>query len=233
MDSSADIALIGGGAGGLQLSLESLRLLEQHGFAFSIGTPPVLTTLLSAHGVELERLDNLVAEHADTADALLAAADVILKQVEIERPVLVLVPGNPMMLNSLSRFLMAEGQRRELTVERLAGISTLDVVINELGIDVAARGLQVFAAQGVVDGRSMPSPDMPTVILGLGGIDADLLDQLTQTLSGGYRGDHGVTLVNVGPDGATSHATGPLSSLGEFAEHLHSGSSFFIGPTSR
>ena len=45
MGSTADIVLIGGGTGGLQLSVEGLRLIEQHGFAFTVGVSPVLTAL--------------------------------------------------------------------------------------------------------------------------------------------------------------------------------------------
>ena len=165
MTKTADIIIIGHGTGdALQLTLQAQHILERFGFAFAIGAPPLLTKMLTASGVELEHLDERMLAASDPSEALMTAADVILKQAEIEQPVIVLVPGNPLFLNSLSRFLVAEGGARKLVVQRLAGISQLDVIINELGIDVAARGIQVFDAAGIAAGRSQPDPRVPTVL---------------------------------------------------------------------
>jgi uncharacterized protein YabN with tetrapyrrole methylase and pyrophosphatase domain len=234
---TADIIIIGHGTGdALQLTLQAQHVLDRFGFAFAIGAPPLLTKMLTASGVELEHLDERMLAASEPSEALLAAADVILKQVEVEQPVIVLVPGNPLFLNSLSRFLVAEGGARKLVVQRLAGISQLDVIINELGIDVAARGIQVFDAAGIAAGRSQPDPRVPTVLLRVVELVSGnglSLDDLKGLLGATYPGSQPVTLFNIDPTSdATSHATAPLSQIATFGEHVHAGSSFFLGPIS-
>lgn len=227
-----DIVLIGCGAGGpLQLSTEAHRLLERYGFAFSVGVSAQVTHHLGATAVEIERLDELITDHEDPADGLLAAADLIFKQVEIERPVLVLVPGNPLFLNSLSRFIVAEGQRRDIHVRRIAGVSLIDVAINELGIDVSARGIQVFDVDGIVERGNQPALGVPTLLVGFTPSDGEeRLGRLRVRLAARVPPEHQVTLVNVGHDGATTRASAPFARFEEFAQHLHGGSCVFLGP---
>lgn len=173
----------------------------------------------------------------DPADALLAAAEVVLKQTEVESPVLVLVPGNPLFLNSLSRFLVAEGGARELRVQRLAGVSQLDVLVNELGIDVAARGLQLFDAGRVVTSHSQPDPYVPAVLFRAGDLlagDGASMATLRADLATVYPTTHPITLFNIDQAGdGTSFATAPLADITEFTAHLHAGSSLYIGPIRR
>jgi uncharacterized protein YabN with tetrapyrrole methylase and pyrophosphatase domain len=174
---------------------------------------------------------------SEPADALLAAADLILKQTEVERPVLVLVPGNPLFLNSLSRFLVAEGRARDLKIQRLAGVSQLDVIVNELGIDIAARGLQLFEAGQIAKGASQPNPQIPAILFRAGDLLADDttgVSSLQAVLAAVYTGDHPVTLFNIDPksDG-TSFATAPVADLADFTAHVHAGSSLYIGPIGR
>lgn len=220
----------------MQLTVQARSVLERFGFAFAIGVPPLLAKVLGASGVELEPLDERMLAADEPADALLVAADVIFKQTEVEQPVIVLVPGNPLFLNSLSRFLLAEGGSRDLTVQRLAGVSQLDVIVNELGIDVAAHGLQVFDVVGVCSGRSVPVPAVPAVLLRVADLvrnDAASMSTLRQSLDSVYPADHPVTLFNIDPAGDTSSfATAPLSDVEEFQRHVHGGSSLFLGPTS-
>lgn len=220
----------------MQLTVQARTVLERFGFAFAIAVPPLLAKVLAASGVELEHLDERMIAADEPVDALLAVADVIFKQTEAEQPVIVLVPGNPLFLNSLSRFLLAEGATRKLTVQRLAGVSQLDVIVNELGIDIAAHGLQVFDVVGVSSGRSLPVPAMPAVLMrvaDLVGNDTASMSTLRQSLGAVYPIDHPVTLFNIDPTGDTSSfATAPLSEIDEFLAHVHVGSSLFLSPTS-
>jgi len=233
-----DIIIIGHGTGdALQITAQAQQVLHRFGFAFAIGVAPLLSRLLTASGVELDHLDETMLALPDPADALLAAADIVFKQVEVEQPVVVLVPGNPLFLNSLSRFLIAEGGARGLAVQRLAGVSQLDVIVNELGIDVAGRGLQVFDAPSLVAGTSVLVPTVPVVVFraselttGTGERYAALLGQLGDA----YPPDHAVTMFNIEPlDDRTSFASVPLAKAAELAEHLHIGSSLFIRPIAR
>lgn len=237
----ADIILIGHGTGdALQLTVQAQSVLQRYGFAHAIGVPPLLTRFLSSAGVDLEHLDERMLAAGEAADALLVAADQILKQTEVERPVLVLVPGNPLFLNSLSRFLVAEAGSRDLSVQRLAGVSQLDVIVNELGIDVAARGLLLLEARHVALGRSQPNPEVPSILFRAGDLIEDDDDDGTNVaalqvaLATVFPTDHPVTLFNIGLTGdGTSFATAPLADLAEFSAHLHAGSSMFIGPVRR
>lgn len=233
MSTTADIILIGHGSGdALQLTLQAQGVLQRHGFALAVGVSPRLERVLASSKVDLEHLDERMLAVGDPADSLLIAADAILKQTEVERPVIVLMPGNPLFLNSLSRLLVAEGAGRKLTVQRIAGVSQLDLAINELGIDVAARGLQVFDAAAVARGRTRPDPAIPALLFRASDLltnDQSPLEALHSLLRELYPGTHPVTLFNVDPaSDATSFATTTVADFAGFAEHLHDGSSLYL-----
>lgn len=219
----------------MQLGLNAQNVLQQYGFAFSVAASPAFTRYLQSVGVELEPLDEVMLKADDSLDAILDAADLVLKQAELEQPVLVLVPGNPLFLNSLSRFLVSEGRARGLVVETLSGVSQLDVLINELGVDVAARGIQIFDASSLLAAETALNTLIPTVLFRLSGLTGggNSLAALKALLKSSYSDDHLVTLFNSGTSSTgPSHATCQLLAMEDFDEHIDSSSSLFIGPSS-
>src|SRR6185312_16526138 len=102
----------------------------------------------------------------------LDVARFVLERTSIERPVILLAPGHPMMFNALSRYLVLEGRRLGLNVVALPGISPLDAIAGAIGLDVATFGLQVFDATRLVR-RELPiNPRVPAILLHLDGFDA-------------------------------------------------------------
>jgi uncharacterized protein YabN with tetrapyrrole methylase and pyrophosphatase domain len=232
MAAEPDLYLAGFGTGsGLELSLEAESALRRIGFAMSINAPPALVRHLHARGVELQALDELLTGDEPWADRILGVADAVLRQLEFESPVAVLVPDNPLFLNPLSRFLVAECRVRGKTVATLAGVSQFDAVVNALGLDIGRRGLGLVDAASAAETWPMPLSS-PVVVFKVAALAADGgLSRLAARMRAIYPEDHEVTLVNVAfGEGATSHATLPLSRFEEFESRLGPGACLYLGP---
>jgi hypothetical protein len=73
--------------------------------------------------------------------------------------------GNPLLLNAVNRFLMVEAKKRGLTLGGFPGVSPIDVVVSELGIDVGTAGLQILSARGLVARSAALHPQVPLPLL--------------------------------------------------------------------
>ncbi len=225
------LVLVGFGVGDqFQITIQAQRMLNQHGFSFGIGIPPRLKKLLDSWNIEVEELDDRLDADLPWEDRLLDVADVVLGQTEVERPVLFLVPENPLFFNSLSRFLVAEGRAREVRVTVVPGTSQLDVLVNELGIDIAARGLQVLEASQFAAGKNPCHSSSPAVLFGLAALaESGSFDSLKKRLSHIYSPDHPVTLFTAATrDGGAVRATVLVSDFDELVGHITGLSSLYV-----
>jgi len=225
------LILIGFGNGdGTQITVEAEAHLRRHGVAYCLNAPPALVRYLKARNVALEPLDELLVNDRDWPDRLLDVADVVLRQSELEPPVCLLIPDNPLFMNPLGRFLVGELRERRAGVTVLPGVSRFDIVINELGLDVGRRGLAILDAAQAIEEWPMPTTS-PALVFQLAALAPEDLQRLAGQLRSKYPGTHNVTLVNVGfGDHVTTRATFPLSRFDEGIPYVSSGSCLFVPP---
>ena len=240
-----DIVLIGVGVGGgLQFTIESQRLLDKVGRAYALHLPTPLARHLRSLRIKTIDLSNRVADQRPMRDAYVDVAGFLLERAAVERPVVVLTPGSPLFLNTISRLLVLQGRRAGLEVQTLPGISPLDALISYVGVDVAAFGLQVFTGERLGSRPGRVDPTVPLAGMELAGVGvrhygADIDDEprryghLFGALARVYAPTHPATMVNVndGP-GGRSHATLPLRRFGEFVHNICENSHLFIDATS-
>ena len=236
-----DIILIGTGVGdGLQFTVESQRVLDKVGRAYALHLPVPLRRHLRSLRIKTVDLSDRFAEPRPLGEAYVEVAGFLLERAAIERQVVVLTPGSPLFLNSISRLLVLHGRRSGLQVETFPGISPLDALISYVGVDVATFGLQVFTGNRLASSPTRLDPAVPLAVMELAGVGLETsaadptvepkrYGRLLGALARIYPADHPATLVNVtGGNGRRSHATLPLRRFAEFIPNIRENSHLFI-----
>ena len=236
-----DLILLGYGVDDtLQLTVQTQRLLAQIGKVYSVSLPPALARFLKSQRIEIEDLTDRFAPGRPFSECYLDVADHLIRRTVEEQPVCFLSPGNPMFLNSLNRFLFMQAQQRGLEVQVLPGVSLIDAMISDLGLDVGTFGLQVFDARRLVTRRQVLNPAVPLVLVQLAGFSAEAVpeleapppeggyDDLAAYLAQFYPAEHFVTLINREPGQGAARATLPLARFGELVTNVRTSSSLFI-----
>jgi hypothetical protein len=220
-----------------QLSVEVQRTLSQYGRAFALGVGPNVRNLLRSLKIEVTELDNRFAVGRHFADVYADVIGTVLQRAAIEKPAILLTPGNPMFMNTVARTLVMEGRRLQLNVQVLPGISLFDTLVSEIGIDAGMRGLQVFDSHWLVANQLPMSSKVPALLLNLQGFGLEDVpgaetqrsyDPLIAHLQRFYRAEHSVTLIRTGPTGGLGFERAPLGDLATKADQLPSVTCLFL-----
>jgi hypothetical protein len=233
------LILVGFGVdNGLQLTIEGQRAVSAAEHVYSIGLPEVLRSQFRSSRIPVTDLDDRFKEGDDYAAAYLDVADYVLKQAAIEPPVALLVPGNPMFQNTLSRFLVQIARQRRIAVQIFPSVSIVDALISDIGLDVTAGGLQIFDARRLVRRAWTINVRIPLFVLALGGLfegadnassRAESLGALGAQLGRFYPQGHAVTLVTRSTGrGEIGHSTVQLRRLADLAPHVTLSSALFV-----
>ena len=227
------LVLAGFGASSpLQLTIEAQQMAVHAGSVLSLGLPERLKSLLARQGVTQTPLDHMLAGRP-FAEGYAAVGQAVLARAQSDPPAMFISQGSPMFMNAISRFLATEAARLELSVRILPGVSMIDVVVAEIGLDVGRAGLQTLSARGLVARPKALNPHMPILLLELagmaaGGESAEAYGPLVQLLQGAYPANQPVTLINMPGDASISRATVALSDFGELLPKIDTSSSLFI-----
>jgi hypothetical protein len=236
-----DIVLVGAGVGDtLQLTVETQRALVWAGRAFTVGVSPVVLRHLRSLGVECVDLSSRLAERRPWVEAYTEIAGFILEQAKIDPPVVLLVPGNPLLSNAMGRYVLVRARELGLHVQVLVAVSPVDTFVCQAGLDVGTFGLQVFDARRLVARAVSPNPGVPLLLLQLAGLaapeagtgasdDAAAYRPLTDHLARFYPSDHSVTHFSNASDGAIApFASVPLERFAELVPQIGAGSTLFV-----
>lgn len=201
-----DIYIVGLGIKSVQhLTLEAIDILKtcktvfvvDHGFGvhdFIRALGPEVVDLIPEYKEGQHRLITYQMMAARVVDAAMNAP-----------PVAFAIYGHPNWLVFPSELITDAASLLGLTVEAVAGISCIDTVVLELGIDPATHGLQIFEASGLVIGEVEINPSVPCMILQVDAfktetysrsrIDCERLNSLCDYLLRFYPADHEVISV--------------------------------------
>jgi len=239
--SRPDLLLVGYGVGdSLQITVQTSRTLARLGRCYVLGLPPNLAAYLRSIHVDAIDLVARLRPGLGFSEAYLALAEAILQEVADDPPVAVISPGNPLLSNSLNRFLLLKARERKLQVQVLPAVSPIDVLIATTGLDVGTFGVQVFDARRIVARQRHIDPSVPLVILELAGLAAtdpvapispssEAFEPLAELLRTTYPADHPVTHVADGSAGAQSGpVTVPLSAFATIVSGIGNGSMLFV-----
>lgn len=239
MPDQPDLVLLGYGVDdSLQLTVQTQRILAQAGKVYALALPPALARFLKSQRIEVEDLTDRFQPGRPYSDCYLDVADHLFRRAAQEQPVCFLSPGNPMFLNALNRFIVMQAGQRGLSVQTYPGVSLLDAIVSDLGLDVGTFGLQLFDARRLVSRGQQINTAVPLVLLQLAGFAAETVgghaaapadyEPLAAYLARFYPHEHLVTLLNREPGQGPARATLPLGRFAELVQHVAPSSSLFI-----
>ena len=235
MAEAAGPALVLAGFGSsspLQVTLEAHQMAVHLGHVLALGLPERLRSLLTRQGVEVTALDHVLAEKP-FAEGYAAIGQAVLARARKDPPAMFISQGSPLFVNAITRYLAAEAAQLKLTVRILPGVSPIDAIVAELGIDVGRAGLQTITAGGVVARPAAINPRVPLVLLELAGLaaagqSAEAYGPLVDVLRKVYPANQPITLVNMNGSGSIARLTVVLEKFGELLPKIDLSSALFI-----
>ncbi len=235
------LILAGYGVGdSLQLTVESQRALARAARVFAVGVPPNLGRLLKAQRIRPVGLSSCFAAGRPFAEVYLDIAETVLRQASEERPALLLSEGNPLLSNALNRFLLMKAKERKLATQVLPGVSPIDSLICQVGLDVGTFGLEVFDARRVYL-REMPiQPSVPLLLLQVAGVGLSETSSTAERSAEAYRplseylgrfyppAPMVVHLANSSDPAAAAASAAPLSAFDSLVPRFGPASTLFV-----
>ena len=221
-----------GASSELQLTVEAQQMAVRIGQVVGLGLSERLRVLLARQAVRVTPLDELFAGKP-FAEGYAAVAQAVLARAAKDPPAMFISQGSPLLVNAITRFLVAEATRLEIPFRVFPGISPIDVVVAEIGIDVGRVGLQTIAAAGLVARPAALNARMPLLLLQLAGLrpegaSAEAYGPLFECLQASYPTTQPVTLINMPGDGGITRATVTLSKFGELLPNIDTSSCLYI-----
>lgn len=92
-------------------------------------------------------------------------ADILLEEARREPGVAFAVYGHPLVLVDTSQIVIIEGQREGLRINVVPGVSSIDVLLAVLQLDVGVAGLQVLEVNQMVSRRIRPNPHVACFVM--------------------------------------------------------------------
>lgn len=229
------LILAGHGVGdSLQLTVESQRAIARASRLFVVSPPPAVERFL--RGQRLKPIDLAsVCRPGSYAEWYLDMAGTVLREVELNPPVALLVPGNPLLSNALVRFLVAKAKELRIQTSVLPAVSPIDTLICQVGLDVGTYGLQVFDARRLCERRLPISPAVPLLLLQVGGLAAGEtpgaeaagnFGPLAGYLARYYPPEH--PIVHLANDAASPAAAARLAAFPQLAAQFGPASTLFV-----
>lgn len=221
-----------GASSDLQLTVEAQQMAVHIGQVVSLGLPERLRVFLTRQAVTVTPLDEIF-DGKPFAEGYAAVAQAVLARAEKDPPAMFISQGSPLLVNAITRFLVAEATRLEIPFRVFPGVSPIDVVVAEIGIDVGRSGLQTISAPSLL-ARPIPlNPRMPLLLLQLAGVrpegaSAEAYGPLVGRLREDYPDEQPITLVNMTGDGGITRATVTLSNFGELLPNINTSSCLFV-----
>lgn len=202
------------------------------GQVVSLGLPERLRTLLARQGVTVTPLDDLFAGKP-FAEGYAAVATAVLARAEKDPPAMFISQGSPLLVNAITRFLVAEALRLELPLRVFPGVSPIDVVVAEVGVDVGRTGLMTISANGVIARPAALNPRVPLLVLELAGLcpegaSAEAYGPLVELLRAEYPANQPITLINMAGEGGITRATVTLANFGELLPSIDASSCLYV-----
>lgn len=221
-----------GSSSPLQATIEVQQTAVRVGRVLSLGLPERMRSFLTRQGVTVSPLDDLFAGRP-FAEGYAAVAQAVLARAEKDPPAMFISQGSPLLVNAITRFLVAEALRLELSLRVFPGVSPVDVVVAEVGIDVGRTGLLTISASGLLARPVALNPRVPLLVLELAGVrpegaSAEAYRPLVELLQSEYPANQPITLINMAGDGGITRATVTLASFGEVLPNIDASSCLFV-----
>jgi uncharacterized protein YabN with tetrapyrrole methylase and pyrophosphatase domain len=172
LTSGPAIYLLGSGVYSFfDLTLRTQYLLQECRQVFFLHDLPSLERYLARLTPEPENLMPLY--YLEGRDRSEIYDDITRHVVEAARrapPVALLMHGHPLVYSSISERIIAQGERESLAVSVEPGVSSLDRIFVDLGLDIATRGIQILHASAAITEKTVLNPQVDALFFQMGSI---------------------------------------------------------------
>jgi len=188
-------------------TVEALRIMSKCTRIYSIvqESPQLWLPPGRTSEVPVVNVLGMYAEGAVRTENYDRVASAIFKALTETQTVGYVTYGNPLAYDSVAQNLIRQAQRSGTRIEIVAGISSIDTLLCDLGVDMAP-GIQIYEASWLVASRVRLNVAAAAILLQLGTFgsfrahyrdwrSAGSLEELRSYLMGSYPSSHKVTLV--------------------------------------
>lgn len=171
-----DIYVVGLGIKGIEhVTRETEAAFRRSNEILAVATHPAVLTYLESMGPKVTNLHTIsYREDEHRLDAYDTMAASVLAAALEHPPVTFALYGHPMIYVLPSRQVMQAAPYLGLKAEVQPGISSLDTIFCDLGIDPASDGLQMYEATDLLLRRRPLQPDVPCLIWQVGTVESVL-----------------------------------------------------------
>lgn len=240
-----DIHLVGLGISSVfQITAQAIQALRQSEEVFYLDTGvatdeylrqfcPRVTSLYAAH----------YAEGRGRLNAYNHMAAMVIDAALDHPPVTFAVHGHPLIAASAPSTVLKLAGVLDLAVDCQPGISAIDTVFADLGVDPVSSGCQMYEATDLLLRRRPLQPDVPALLWQIGSLESTLHTQrrslperfhrFVTYLLGYYAPTHRVTAIYSSPHPLMDSTTieCELSHLPDYSEELHAGFTLYVPAT--
>jgi uncharacterized protein YabN with tetrapyrrole methylase and pyrophosphatase domain len=179
MANRADIYVLGTGINAYrQVTKEAEAALEESDTIFAVQHQSVVFDYLDEFSAEVVDLHSLYESGVNRATTYRKTTERVIQGAkEADGPVTFAMYGHPMIFVSSSQQIQQEAPKQGLSVETLPGISSLDCLYAEFGIDPADHGMQIYDSTAMLLKEHPLRTDVPALLLQIGAVESGLYSE--------------------------------------------------------
>jgi uncharacterized protein YabN with tetrapyrrole methylase and pyrophosphatase domain len=142
---------------------------------FLLDLNPRLRQYLKSLGPELVDLDPLYREGRLETDVYDDITRLVVFAAAVRRRTALLVPGHPAIYVTVTREIEERGNAMGIETVVLPGISSIDTMILQLGLEIGDRGVQIYEANRFIYHGIVPDRRVPLFLLQPGAVGSAVL----------------------------------------------------------
>jgi precorrin-3B methylase len=172
-----DIYIVGLGiVGTRQITKEVDYILKKSDHVFLLFTQNTMHDYITNEiGTEVTDLHEEYEEGSDRFDTYRRMADRVLNNAKNTNKSITHAPyGHPSIFVSPTRLIQEEGPKHGLRVKVVPGISAIDCIFAEIGLDPGTNGVQMYEASDFLLRKFEPNPYVPLFLWQIGAIETGL-----------------------------------------------------------
>lgn len=228
---SGSLVVVGTGIGAGQLTADARAAIAEAEEVFFLVGDPLSEHALLELAPRARSLAGCYDDGGPGPEAYERMVQLVLEPALAGRHVCAAFYGHPGVFVSPSREAIARARAAGIDARMLPGISSLDCLFADLGVDPAAAGCQVYEAGDFTRRRPAIDPESALVLLQIGVVSSRA--ELEAVLRRSYPGSHALTVYEASPyPGIAPQVDGVL--LGDLgAAVLSQRSTMYVPPLAR
>jgi uncharacterized protein YabN with tetrapyrrole methylase and pyrophosphatase domain len=134
-----------------------------------------LRKYLRSLGPELVDLDSIYREGRRDTDVYDDITRLVVFAAAVRRRTTLLVPGHPAIYVTVTRQIEERGRAMGIETVVLPGVSSIDTMILQLGLEIGERGVQIYESNRFIYNGIVPDRRVPLFLLQPGTVGSSLL----------------------------------------------------------